>query len=194
MRVLDGDDPEAVSESRWRAHGEAAIVRYLYARAVTNLEIERKFLVTDFESVWGSHGVPDADGGTVMSQGYLVEHALRSLRVRLTRDSASLALKGPREGALRIEYEEPISLELGEQLLHLAEPNVVSKIRFPLVAEGRLWVIDNFLDHNSGLTIAEVELTSLTEHVVVPSWCSTEVTTDERYYNEYLARNPYVTW
>ena len=161
---------------------------------VTNLEIERKFLVTDFSSIWGSHGVPDVEAGTVISQGYLVEHAARSLRVRLTRDSASLALKGPREGALRIEYEEPISLGLGEQLLYMAEPNVVSKIRYPVVAEDRLWAIDKFLDRNRGLTIAEVELTSLTEEVVVPSWCDMEVTTDERYYNEYLARSPYMTW
>ena len=161
---------------------------------MSNLEIERKFLVTNLDSVWGSHGVPSADAGTVITQGYIVEHPLRSLRVRLTRDSASLALKGPREGALRIEYEEPISVELGEQLLYLAEPNVVSKIRFPLVAEDRLWVIDKFLDRNSGLTIAEVELTALTEEIIVPSWCDIEVTTDERYYNEYLARNPYDAW
>lgn len=161
---------------------------------MTNLEIERKFLVRDFESIWAPDGTPDADSGTVISQGYIVQHALRSLRVRLTHDSASLALKGPREGALRIEYEDLISVELGEQLLDMAEPNVVSKIRFPLVAEERLWAIDKFLDRNSGLTIAEVELTSLTEKVIIPSWCDIEVTTDERYYNEYLARNPYDTW
>ena len=123
-----------------------------------------------------------------------MEHARRSLRVRLTRDSATLALKGPREGALRIEYEEPISVELAEQLLYLAEPNVVSKIRFPVVAEDRLWAVDKFLDRNDGLTIAEVELTSLTEEIIVPSWCDMEVTTDERYYNEYLARHPYSAW
>ena len=161
---------------------------------MSNLEIERKFLVTGFESIWGSHGVPSADAGTLITQGYLVEHTRRSLRVRLTRDSASLALKGPRNGALRIEYEEPISLELAEQLLYLAEPNVVSKIRFPLVAEDRLWAIDKFLDRNSGLTIAEVELTAPADQVIVPRWCGSEVTHDERYYNEFLARNPYDTW
>ena len=166
----------------------------LYAGEVSNLEIERKFLVTDFESVWGSHGVPSTDAGTVITQGYIVEHTHRSLRVRLTRDSASIALKGPREGALRIEFEEPISIELGEQLLYLAEPNVVSKIRFPVVAENRLWVIDKFLDRNSGLTIAEVEVTAPTDQVTVPRWCGTEVTQDERYYNEFLARHPYDTW
>lgn len=161
---------------------------------MTNLEIERKFLVTDLASIWGSHGAPGVDAGTVISQGYLAEDALRSLRVRLTRDSASLALKGPREGALRIEYEEPISMELGEQLLHIAEPHVVSKIRYPLVAEERLWAIDKFVDRNNGLIIAEVELNSLAEEVTIPWWCDREVTTDERYYNEYLARNPYDTW
>lgn len=179
---------------RLDASGGFALVTYLYAGRMSNLEIERKFLVPDFESIWGSRGAPSTDAGTVITQGYLVERAPRSLRVRLTRDSASLALKGPREGALRIEYEEPISMELGDQLLYMAEPNVVSKVRFPLVAEDRLWAIDKFLDRNSGLVIAEVELTSLTEEVIIPSWCDMEVTTDERYYNEYLARKPYDAW
>lgn len=158
------------------------------------MEIERKFLVKDFEEIWRPNEAPDSEAGSIICQGYLVEHANRSLRVRLTREGATLTLKGPREGALRIEYEDPISVTLGEQLLLMAEPNVVSKMRYPVVAENRLWSIDKFLDLNSGLIIAETELNSPTEQVDIPPWCGTEITDDGRFYNEHLARNPYSNW
>ena len=157
-------------------------------------EIERKFLVKDFEEVWKPNDTPAADSGSQICQGYLIHNNDRSLRIRMLPDSATLTLKGPREGAIRVEYEDSISLVLGEQLLRLSEPNVVSKIRYPLVAEERLWSIDRFLDRNSGLIIAEVELTSPAEQIAIPSWCDVEVTADERYYNEYLAKHPYDTW
>ena len=161
---------------------------------MASVEIERKFLVPSLENIWSDGQVPDADAATVISQGYLVDKQHRSLRIRLTPDAATLTLKGPREGAVRIEFEESLSTEFGEQLLRLAEPAVVSKIRYPLVSEGRLWAIDRFLDQNDGLVIAEVELTSTTEAITVPSWCGPEVTADDRYYNEYLARTPFTTW
>lgn len=159
-----------------------------------HVEIERKFLVENFQKIWNPNESPGLDSGVQISQGYLFVHESRSLRVRLTQEDATIALKGPREGAIRIEYEDSISFALGEQLLRIAEPNVVSKIRYPLVAEDHLWSIDKFLDSNSGLTIAEVELTSPAEQIVIPSWCGAEITNNEHYYNEYLARNPYDTW
>ena len=130
----------------------------------------------------------------MITQGYLISKRHRSLRVRITRDAASLTLKGPREGAVRIEYEDPISLELGEQLLRLAEPAVVSKIRYPLVAQNRIWAVDRFLDQNRGLVIAEVEIESPAARFEIPTWCGAEVTEDERYYNEYLAHTPFANW
>ena len=161
---------------------------------MAHAEIERKFVVPDFARIWAGDTEPDAGSGTSIVQGYLIEKQHRSLRVRLTRDDAMLTLKGPRHVATRIEIEEPISLDLAQQLLAIAEPNVVTKIRYPLVSADRLWVIDRFQDRNDGLVIAEAELASPMEQLTVPSWCGHEVTDDERFYNEYLARHPYTTW
>lgn len=161
---------------------------------MAHAEIERKFVVPDFARIWAGDTEPGASSGTPIAQGYLIEKPHRSLRVRLTRDGATLTLKGPRHEATRIEIEESISVGLAAQLLSVAEPNVVTKIRYPLVSEDRLWVVDRFQDRNEGLVIAEAELASPGERLAVPSWCGPEVTEDERYYNESLARHPFSAW
>lgn len=129
-----------------------------------------------------------------MIQGFLFSARGRSLRIRLTLDQAILTLKGPREHSVRIEYEAEVDFEFGQHLIALCEPNTVSKIRYPLVSNSHLWSIDVFLDRNEGLVVAEVELEHPSSELTVPSWCGEEVTSDERYYNEYLAVNPYSEW
>ena len=42
--------------------------------------------------------------------------------------------------------------------------------------------------------MAEVELNSESESFVKPDFIGKEVTGDRRYYNAYLATNPYKTW
>ena len=161
---------------------------------MANAEIERKFLVASLSDIWQTGIEPQSPSGTAITQGYLVYRHHRTLRIRVTSDQAFLTFKGPREGSTRIEYEEPVSLELGLQLMSLSEPHTVSKIRYPVVANDRIWVVDQFLDRNDGLIVAEIELKSEQESVSLPSWCHTDVTDDERYYNENLARHPYCEW
>lgn len=161
---------------------------------VANAEIERKFLVAALSDIWESGIEPHTVPGTAMTQGYLVYRNHRTLRIRITSDQAFLTFKGPREGATRIELEESVSLEMGLHLLNLSEPHTVSKIRYPVVADGGIWAVDRFLDRNDGLLVAEIELKTERAPVSIPSWCGPEVTDDERYYNENLARNPYTEW
>ena len=161
---------------------------------VAHAEIERKFLVASLSDIWESGIEPHTVSGTAITQGYLVFRHRRTLRIRITSDQAFLTFKGPREGATRIELEEPVSLELGLHLLSLAEPHTVSKIRYPVVADDRIWVVDRFLDRNDGLLVAEIELKTEQEPLSIPSWCGPEVTNDERYYNENLAQFPYTEW
>ncbi|MGH8546541.1 MAG: CYTH domain-containing protein [Gammaproteobacteria bacterium] len=150
-------------------------------------EIERKFLVTDTSVIADS-------AGTSMVQAYLISTAERSLRVRMTDEGSFLTFKGPRAGAARVEIECEVPTEMAEQLLHICEPAVVSKIRYPVFANGWVWAVDVFQDDNEGLVLAEVELPRENSAVTKPHWCGLEVTEDERYYNEFLARTPYRTW
>ncbi|MDE0133408.1 MAG: CYTH domain-containing protein [Acidimicrobiaceae bacterium] len=159
-----------------------------------NVEVERKFLVPTLDGVWPSYHQPDARDGTPIVQGFLHKAKGRTVRIRLTSDHATLTLKGPREGSVRIEYEAEIDFDFGKELLALCEPNTVSKIRYPLISDHGFWAIDVFLDRNEGLIIAEAELEHPTSELRVPQWCGHEVTDDERFYNEYLAEHPYADW
>lgn len=151
-------------------------------------EIERKFLVIDTQVV-------DGHAGSSIAQGYLHSDENASARVRLTDSPAAyLAFKGPRVGAARLELEDEISLGLGERLLWLCEPAIVTKIRYPLIHENHIWQVDVFQDANAGLIVAEIELSRPDEPFSLPRWCGREVTDDPRYYNEYLAVHPFCTW
>ncbi len=59
---------------------------------------------------------------------------------------------------------------------------------------GHRWEIDEFMDNNDGLVIAEIELKSESEQFDLPPFIETEVTGDPRYYNSNLAKHPYKTW
>jgi len=59
------------------------------------------------------------------------------------------------------------------------------------------WEIDIFHGSNEGLIIVEIEL-PCEEYdlgdLSAKQWLGKEVTDDERYYNAYLAKNPYQNW
>jgi len=51
---------------------------------------------------------------------------------------------------------------------------------------GVVWEVDEFLGANAGLVIAEIELKDERQAFQPPSWLSTEVTHDPRYFNSNL--------
>ncbi len=51
-----------------------------------------------------------------------------------------------------------------------------------------------FKGKNKGLILAEVELEDETQEIEIPEWINKEVTEDYRYYNSWLAQNPYTSW
>jgi adenylate cyclase len=151
-------------------------------------EIERKFLVHG--DAWKSLGV-----GTRMRQGYLSIDPERVVRVRVEGDVATLTIKGRSVGATRGEWEYAIPLAEAEELLTmLCLRPLVEKIRYRVEYEGMLWEVDQFLDDNDGLVVAEIELTTEDQVFVKPQWVGDEVTDDARYYNANLLRHPFSAW
>ena len=151
-------------------------------------EIERKFLVKESPVTLDTPG-------TSLVQGYLpIEGASVSVRARLTPDAGYLAIKGPREGNTRSEFECEIPLDMTEILVALCGDQVVTKTRYPIMSGGRVWAVDVFQDLNEGLILAEIELAHRSEEFVLPAWCGVEVTDDDRYYNAYLAAHPFREW
>lgn len=153
------------------------------------IEIERKFLLKN--DSWRQL----ADAGTVYRQGYLIGAKQASVRVRIEGDKANLNIKSMTLGVTRHEYEYPIPLNEAEELLDtLCEKPLVEKTRYRVEHAGHEWEIDVFAGDNTGLVVAEVELTSEQEAISLPPWAGVEVSSDPRYYNVNLVKYPYSTW
>jgi len=54
--------------------------------------------------------------------------------------------------------------------------------------------VDEFLNNNKGLVVAEVELKTTSQKIVLPDWIAEEVTGVNKYYNLSLISNPFSSW
>jgi adenylate cyclase len=152
------------------------------------IEIERKFLVVGED--WRS-----LVSGSLYIQGYLTSSAERTVRVRIVGDQGFLTIKGASQGYSRAEYEYNIpAADALEMLRQLCQQPLIEKMRYKIPVQELVWEVDEFAGENQGLIMAEVELQSPDQDVVLPSWIGTEVTGDPRYYNASLAKFPFKDW
>jgi len=153
------------------------------------IEIERKFLVAD--DSWRQH----THNRINYVQGYLSTVAERTVRVRTAGEQAWLTIKGKNHGAIRSEFEYPIPLADARQMLaQLCQQPLIEKWRYQLEHSGHIWEIDEFCAANSGLIVAEIELSHPDEPFVRPPWLGEEVTDDPRYFNSNLLTKPFSSW
>lgn len=152
-------------------------------------EIERKFLI-DLEK-WQRLSKPQ---GQLYRQGYLSTDPSRTIRVRLTETTGYITVKGISINATRSEYEYEIPASEAKELLDSFSVSELSKTRYKIDHNGKVWEVDEFSGDNSGLIIAEIELTSEDEYFDMPDWVGEEVTGEERYYNSSLTIKPYKNW
>ncbi|MBF2707391.1 CYTH domain-containing protein [Flavobacterium soyangense] len=154
------------------------------------IEIERKFLVAseDYKK--------EAFAKSRITQGYLNSIPERTVRVRIKGDKGFLTIKGAsnESGISRFEWEKEIPVDEAQKLMLLCEKGVIDKTRFEVKIGSHIFEVDEFYGENEGLTVAEVELGSETETFEKPSWLGKEVTNDNRYYNSYLSKNPFMNW
>ena len=151
-------------------------------------EIERKFLVKT--AAWKPQGA-----GVHFKQGYLNTQKERVVRVRIEGDKAKLTIKGVTTGVTRSEFEYVIPVEDASILLdNLCEKPLIDKHRHAEVHGGKTWEIDVFHGDNEGLVVAEIELSSETETFARPDWAGEEVSSDPRYFNSNLLKNPFKNW
>ncbi|NMA64866.1 MAG: CYTH domain-containing protein [Clostridiaceae bacterium] len=151
------------------------------------LEIERKFLVIN--SDYKKEAVK-----SFYSQGYLSDDPDRVVRIRICENSSFLTIKSKQNDLVRYEFEYPIPLSDAEILLSLCKKPIIRKYRYTLTFKGLIWQVDEFLDENQGLVIAEVELKDSNQTFEKPPWVGKEVTSYPRYFNSNLIRFPYNMW
>lgn len=156
------------------------------------IEIERKFLVDI------NHQLPYSNELGI-TQGYLNQDPERTVRIRITSikgfPKAYITVKGKSSdnGLSRFEWEMEIPVKEAKAMLELCT-DVIDKRRFMVPHEGKVWEIDVFLGDNEGLIVAEVELVSVDEPIVIPPWVTKEVTGISKYYNSNLGKHPYKNW
>ncbi|MBZ0140074.1 MAG: CYTH domain-containing protein [Pseudorhodoplanes sp.] len=152
-------------------------------------EIERKFLLR------GDGWQQMASGRSSIRQAYLSSGSKASIRVRIKDNaSATLAIKSRPVDLRRLELEYPIPVLDAEALLQLRDGAVIEKVRHIVPCDGAIWEVDVFCGENAGLVIAEIELRSAGQGVVLPDWIGAEVTGQPQYYNSALVRRPYASW
>jgi CYTH domain-containing protein len=153
------------------------------------LEIERKYLVD--HKKWNELEKP---AGKFYRQGYLSTDENKTVRIRVSDAEAYLTIKGKSTGATRSEFEYEIPLTDAEQMLNTLSESELSKTRYKINYQGKLWEVDVFHNANEGLIVAEIELNSEDEKFDLPDWVLQEVTDDPKYYNSNLTLIPFKTW
>jgi adenylate cyclase len=155
-----------------------------------NLEIERKFLITN------TNFKKESYQKKYIQQGFLNSDKNRVVRVRIIEEKAYLTIKGvsDKSGTSRFEWEKEISLQEAKALMKLCEKGVIEKYRYFHKLENHVFEIDEFLGDNDGLIIAEVELKNKNEVFIKPNYLGKEVTGDEKYYNSNLSKIPFKNW
>lgn len=148
------------------------------------LEIERKFLVAD--SGWKNHTLVKK---VPIEQGYFATGENSPIiRIRVTDSQAFMTIKSNHRGMTRKEFEYEIPFVDGEELIKACEKPIIKKTRHYTVDNfNQLWEIDIFKGVNKGLVLAEIELESEKQPVIIADWLGREVTNDERYRNTALA-------
>ena len=129
-----------------------------------------------------------------MKQAYLMIDGHKVVRVRVADDKAFLTIKGNLSGITRDEFEYEIPVEDATQMMNLRTGSIVEKTRYIYEFSGKTWEIDVFEGENSGLIVAEIELENEDEAFDKPAWLLDEVSTDDRYFNFSLSKNPYKKW
>lgn len=173
-----------------------------------DFEFERKFFLLDMPAVAASDPSP-----VLIAQAYLFAADGYAVRVRLQGPApidldatvaelvtalggdalGTMTAKGPATGGTRYEAERDLDPLVAGQIVARA-PNVVLKVRSAVWLGEDGWVIDRFLAGNAPLLLAEVERDAPVVDLAIPSFCTTEVSEDDRFRNEHLAEHPFGTW
>ncbi len=146
-------------------------------------EIERKFLVVNDSYRALATGIIE------IAQGYISTDPDCTVRVRLAGNNGFITIKSRNVGAVRNEWEYPITESAAHALLDSScRSGIISKRRFIVPAENGLkWEVDEFGGNLHGLVVAEIEIPSEDTEFEKPAFIGDEVTDDPRFFNSALS-------
>ena len=152
------------------------------------LEIERRFLIKN------DHWKDFITNKTSIEQGYL-SYNLEDwiIRIRFNGKTFKIALKKHIKNFTNYEYEFSIPNSEGEKIMATLT-NKIQKERFFLEVDNKNWIVDCFKGKNFPLEIAEIELASEKEEVILPPFVSKEITGLKIFTNLSLTKCPFSKW
>ncbi|MCG7610677.1 MULTISPECIES: hypothetical protein [Mycobacterium] len=173
-----------------------------------DFEFERKFFVRELPAAAASDPMP-----ALIVQAYLFASDGYAVRVRVQgpapakleatpaelvaalgeQSLGTMTAKGPAVGGTRYEAERELDPLVAAQIVGRSE-HVIAKVRYSMWLGEDGWIIDQFLGRNAPLLLSEVERGGPVVDLVIPSFCVSEVSEDDRFRNEYLAHQPFGTW
>jgi adenylate cyclase len=177
-----------------------------------DFEFERRFFCRSVPQ-----DVLNSDPPTLIVQGYFVHEDNYALRIRLQAEntsrrmdtqtdalnvlleerdhftSASMTAKGPVAGGTRYEAERPLDPSIAAELV-IRGSSLIVKNRYGIWLGEDWWNVDVFGGTNAPLMVAEVERSGPVTNLVIPSFCTTEITNDSHFSNDGLAQRPYSEW
>lgn len=182
------------------------------SQILEDFEFERRFFVATLPTDLLEDSTPD-----VIVQTYFLAKDGYGLRVRLQAiqpevelpldmggeeaieyfmdhfDLCMLTVKGPAAGGTRYEAERPLDIGVGAQM-SLLGGLTLAKRRHAVWLNEDGWNIDEFAGDNRPLIIAECERTSPVVDLIIPPFCTQEITDDRRFSNDELVNDPFGNW
>jgi adenylate cyclase len=149
-----------------------------------HMEVERKFHLPEQPTWLGDHP------SVAIAQGYLVIDDEVEVRLRAADRHRLLTVKRG-HGESREEIEVQLSAEQFDALWPLTDSLRLRKRRFRVPVDGLTAEVDVFEGELVGLVLGEVEFdsTGTADRFEAPPWLGEEVTGDDRYANQTLARS-----
>jgi len=153
-----------------------------------NLEIERRFLIKN--NKWRKY---------IINQVLIVQGYLNSnndgwiVRLRSENKQFKLTLKKHIIQSTSLEFDYEINSNEGKQILSNIKDKI-EKERFYLKINEKNWIVDIFQAKNKPLEIAEIELESEQEKIIIPDFISKEITGIKMFSNYQLSINPFSSW
>lgn len=148
-------------------------------------EIELKYLIKEMPVI------NESIHREKIVQGYLrrsYNEGKSTVRVRQLGDKGYLTIKGDKKGLSQSEFEYEIPLVDAKEMFLLCEPGLLEKTRYYIPHGNHTIELDVFEGKNLGLVVAEIELESEDEEVIIPEWFGENVSHDGNYSNAALSK------
>lgn len=166
------------------------------------IEIERQYVVNTEHPEWIA--LRPTLQSIHITQSTIHRGEGNKLRVRLIEESTTgkksaaftfkVNKKSRRDGPnIRDEYEWEVPYRVA--LFIMIGHGEVTKTRYKYIhTDGKIWEFDEYTGANTGIVLADIELSREDEKVKLPPWLGQETTKNKKITNNSFTLHPYLNW